>query len=103
MNPVVLASIIGSGGGIITGLLVYLSARRANRDNAEEKLRKWADDLLRKVQDLSTEVDRLRDEAHATADELRLVRTEAFRENDMARYRAWLADRPHVIRRAEAK
>lgn len=101
MTDTIAAAVIASIGGIVTGILVYLSSRRANRDSSEAKLREWTDDLMTKVQQLSEQVDRLRDEAHLVADELRTVRYEAFRENDIIAYRAWLASRPDVLRRSE--
>ncbi|MCW2768480.1 MAG: hypothetical protein JWO11_4439 [Nocardioides sp.] len=75
-------------------VLVFISSRRANKTSSDADIRKWADSLLVTVQQTQREMEQVRKEAHALADELREVRREAWREDSMPRFREWLSRRP---------
>lgn len=87
-------ALAASAAAMVTASLVYLNARRTNKNTSEADVRKWADSLLVTLQQTQGEMDRIRKEAHGLADELRAVRNEAWREDSMPRYREWLARRP---------
>lgn len=88
------AALISAVAMFAGSVLVFLSSRRANRNTSEADVRKWADQLLATVQQTQREMDQIRKEAHALADELREVRREAWREDSMPRFREWLSSRP---------
>jgi hypothetical protein len=91
----IMAALIGAGAAIIGSVFVWLSSRRANKNTSEADVRKWANELLATLQLTQREMDQVRKEAHALADELRAVRREAWKEDmTMARFREWLARRP---------
>lgn len=94
MDTATKAALIASAGTLIAAFLVFFSARRANQNVSDSDLRKWADSLLATVQQTQREMDQVRKEARALADELREVRHEAWREDSMPRFREWLSRRP---------
>jgi uncharacterized protein HemX len=87
-------ALLAAAASIFGSLLVWLNSRRANKNTSEAEVRKWADSLLVTLQQTQREMEQVRKEAHALADELREVRREAWREDSMPRFRDWLAARP---------
>jgi len=94
-RSLVWVALIAAVASIAGSLLVWLSSRRANKNASEADVRKWADSLLATLQNTQKEMEQVRREAHALADELREVRREAWREDSMPRFREWLSHRPH--------
>jgi uncharacterized protein HemX len=93
-DTLLVVALLAAAASIVGSLLVWLNSRRANRNTSEADVRKWADSLLVTLQQTQREMDQIRKEAHALADELREVRREAWREDSMPRFRDWLAARP---------
>jgi uncharacterized protein YlxW (UPF0749 family) len=93
-RTLVFVALIAAGASIAGSLFVWLSSRRANETTSEADVRKWADSLLVTLQSTQKEMEQVRKEAHALADELREVRREAWREDSMPRFRDWLSRRP---------
>lgn len=93
MDTATAAALILGSTGLIGSVLLWLGTRRTNNNVSEADIRKWANELLGKVQEAYRELDNVRNEARALADELRAVRTEAWREDSMPRFREWLARR----------
>jgi uncharacterized protein HemX len=93
-DTLLVVALLAAAASIVGSLLVWLNSRRANKNTSEADVRKWADSLLVTLQQTQREMDQIRKEAHALADELREVRREAWREDSMARFREWLAARP---------
>jgi hypothetical protein len=89
------AALITSGTALTGSVLVWFASRRANKNTSEANVQKWADSLLVTLQKTQTEMEQVRREAHALADELREVRREAWREDSMPRFREWLSQRPN--------
>lgn len=94
MDKNVSAALIGGFFTLAAACLVWLASRRANKTTSDADIRKWADSLLVTVQQTQREMEQVRKEAHALADELREVRREAWREDSMPRFREWLSRRP---------
>jgi hypothetical protein len=88
------AALIAGLCSLVTSYLVWLASRRANKTTSDADIRKWADSLLVTLQQTQREMEQVRKEAHALADELREVRREAWREDSMPRFREWLSIRP---------
>jgi hypothetical protein len=89
------AALITSGTALTGSVLVWFASRRANKNTSEANVQKWADSLLVTLQKTQAEMEQVRREAHALADELREVRREAWREDSMPRFREWLSQRPN--------
>jgi hypothetical protein len=89
------AALIGGFFTLAAAFLVWLASRRANKNTSEANVQKWADSLLVTLQKTQAEMEQIRREAHALADELREVRREAWREDSMPRFREWLSQRPN--------
>lgn len=94
MDKNVQAALIGGFFTLAAAFLVWLASRRANKNASDADVREWADQLLKTVQQTQREMEQVRKEAHALADELREVRREAWREDNMPRFREWLSRRP---------
>lgn len=94
MDTATTAALITSAAALGGSVLVWLASRRANKNSSEADVRKWADSLLGTLQETQREMEQVRKEAHALADELREVRREAWREDSMPRFREWLSQRP---------
>jgi uncharacterized protein HemX len=93
-DTLLVVALLAAAASIVGSLLVWLNSRRANKNTSEADVRKWADSLLATLQQTQREMDQIRKQAHALADELRDVRREAWREESMVRFREWLATRP---------
>lgn len=95
MDKNITAALIGGFFTVAAAYLVWLSSRRANKNVADADVRKWADSMVVTIQATQREMEQIRKEAHALADELREVRREAWREDSMPRFREWLSQRPN--------
>lgn len=91
------AAIISAAAAVVAAVLLFLGTRKGHQNTEDADVRRWANELLTKVQEAHKELDNVRREAHALADELRAVRTEAWREESMPRFREWLARRPDPV------
>jgi hypothetical protein len=89
------AALIGGFFTFAAAFLVWLASRRANKNTSDAEVRKWADSMVVTLQQTQREMEKVRREAHALADELREVRREAWREDSMPRFREWLSQRPN--------
>ncbi len=95
MDKSIAAALISGVFVFAAAVLVFISSRRANKNTGDADIRKWADSLLVTLQQTQREMEQVRKEAHALADELREVRREAWREDSMPRFREWLSVRPN--------